>query len=243
MDYEQIENKTKKIILNIQFISNNISLLKNKIVNISATNSKLGKNKMLKQENNSNLEFQCNILKNEFYYYTNIYNILIDKHSKELFEISEYILIILFSLNQLEIDNNQEKNTIYSKIIYTNKISNNTSGKLKELINNIINNLKVVDEFIQLFNDYIDKLHIQNNKKNLHSNNFEINVKYKKETIVLEYNKYNDRFNKTIDYFLKCSTTIVEQINNSNLLNFFLKIKLKDNTKTIYNEGNKEQRE
>lgn len=240
MNYEQIDSKTTQIIYNLQVISNNINLLKTKIMTINNINSKLGKNKMLKQENNSNLAFQCNILKNEFSYYTNIYNILLNKHSKELYEISEYILIILFSLNKLEIDNIQAKNTVYNKIIYTNKLSNNTLGKLKELINNIINNLKVVDEFIKLFNDYIDKLKLQNNNKNLHSNNFEINVKYKKETIILEYNKYYDRFNKTIDYFLNCSTSIVEQIDSSNLLKFFLKLKLKDKTKNLYNEGSKE---
>ena len=240
MNYEESESKISQIIANLQNINKNISFLKKKILIIKNINSKLEKNKILKQENNNNLAFQCNVLKNEFSYYTNLYNILLNKHSQELYEISEYILIILFSLNKLEIDNIQEKNVIHNKIIYTRRINNITSGKLKELITNIINNLKVVDAYIKLFDSYINVLKSQNNKKNLHSNNFEINLKYKKQTIILEYNKYSDKFKKTIDYFLECSTSIVEQIDSSNLLKFFLQLKLKDNIKEIYNEGNKE---
>jgi hypothetical protein len=229
MDYNVLENKTTTIIANLQILNQNISVLKNKIIQINNINSKLEKNKILKQESNNNLSFQCDMLKNEFLYYTNIYNIILDKYSKDLYELSEYILIILYSLNKLEIDNTEKKKHIFNKIIYTKQITKTNSGKLKELIINIINNLKVVDEFIKLFNYYISNLKIDNNNKNLHSNNFELNIKYKKETIIVEYNKYCDKFIKIIDYFMDCSNSIIDQIETSKLLNFFLKLKLKDN--------------
>jgi hypothetical protein len=231
MDYNSLDGKTNKIISNLQGLNGNISLLKKKIIMINNINSKLEKNKILKQDGNSNLSFQCNMLKNEFSYYTNIYNIIINKYFKELFELSQYILIILISLNKLEIDNIEKKKIIYNKIIYNKKFKKKTSGNLNELFNNIINNLKVVDEYIKLFNDYINKLELDNNNKNLHSNNFEINIKYNKDVISVEYNKYCNKFMKTISYFMICSDCVINQIETSKLLKFFLKLKLKDNDK------------
>lgn len=228
MDYNSLNDKTIKIISNLQILIYSINILKKKIILINKINSKLDKNKILKQELNNNLLFQSYILKNEFTYYTNIYNIIIEKYSKDLYELSEYILIIIISLNKLEI-NIEKKKIIFDKIIYTKQISTKKSGKLNELISNIINNLKVVDEFIYLFNSYIIELKKKNTKNNLHNNNFEINIKYKKEKILLEYNKYCDKFIKIINYFMECSDSVINQIETSKLLKFFLKLKLKNN--------------
>lgn len=229
MDYPGLEEKTTKIIDNLQFLKHNIALLKKKIIAVRDVNLQLEKNKILKQDQDSNLSFQYNMLKNEFSYYTNIYTFITDKYSNELFELSEYILIILVSLNKIEIENEEKKKNIFNKIIYTKKTDKQTSGNLKNVFLNIINNLKLVDDFIKLFNDYISKLEVKNNRKNLHSNNFEIKAKYKKEMIVIEYNKYCDKFVKTTNYFMKCCENVINQIESSELLNFFLNIKLKDN--------------
>jgi hypothetical protein len=225
INYDDLAEKTDNLVTNIHKLKENISVLKKKIIMISCINNKLEKNKILKQETNSNLLFQSSILKNEYIYYTNIYDIIIDKYSKELYELSEYILIILVSLNNLEIDNNDAKKLIYNKIIYTKKNNTMNSGKLKEIINNITNNLKVVDEFIKLFDIYIEKLSVENKNKNIHNSNFEINIKYKKQIIIVEYTKYCDKFIKNIDYFKLCSDSIINQIETSELLKFFLKLK------------------
>ena len=188
--------------------------------------NKLEKNKVLKQENKNNkLLFQTNILKNEFSYYKTIYDQILDKYSKEIYELLEYILIILISLNKIEIDNESAKNNIFSKIIYTRKLTSVSFGKLSEIINNIINNLKLVDQFIKLFNTYLNSLSRRNNRDNIHNNNFELDAKYKKENILLEYNKYCDKFIKVIDYFKECSDSVIDQIETSKLLKFFLKYK------------------
>ena len=194
LDYNNLEDKTYNIITNLQSMNDNIFVLKKKIILLDNINKKLEKNKMLKHDNNNNLLFQSNILKNEYSYYTNIYDIILDKYSKELYELSEYILIIIIALNKLEIENNDSKQLIYNKIIYTKQLGNINTGKLKEIINNIINNLKIVDEFIKLFDSYINKLTLDNSDKNIHNNNFELAIKYKKESIILEYNKYCDKF-------------------------------------------------
>ena len=229
MDYKNLESNTNKIITNLEILNNNINLLKTKIIFINNINSKLEKNKILKQDVNSNLAFQSIMLRNDFSYYNNIYNIITNKYSKELYELSEYILVILISLNRLEIDNSEKKKNIFNKIINTKKVNKITSGDLKELLTNIINNLKLVDEFIKVFDEYINNLKIQNKDKNLHSNNFELNIKYKKQIITIEYNKYCEKFIKTTDYFKECCECVINQIETSKILTFFLKQKLKDN--------------
>jgi len=233
MDYNNLEDNTSKIISNLKILNENITLLKKKIININNINSKLEKNRILRQDADNNLCFQSNMLKNEFSYYTNIYNIILNKYFKELSELSQYILIILISLNKLEIDNTERKKIIYNKIVFTRKSIKKNSGDLNELFKNIINNLKVVDDYIKLFNDYINNLKSQNNDKNLHNNNFEINIKYKKDIITVEYNKHCDKFMKTIDYFMTCSGCVINQIETSKLLKFFLKLKLKDNAEKL----------
>lgn len=225
MDYTNLEEQTKHITLNLNKLNKNIFTIKNKVFTLTNINFKLEQNKMLKHESNNKLQFQTNILKNELCYYKNIYSIILEKYSKELYDLTEYILIILLSLNKLEIDNTNEKKSIYNKIIFTKKNKNPNSGTLKEIVNNIINNLKVIDDFIKLFDEYIKSLSVNNMNKNIHNTNFELNISYKKQSILLEYNKYCDKFIKTITYFKESSDSVIEQIESSKLLIYFLKLK------------------
>ena len=55
MDYHSLDEKTIKIIENIETLNNKISLIKKKILKIKNVNEKLEKNKILKQDVNSNL--------------------------------------------------------------------------------------------------------------------------------------------------------------------------------------------
>ena len=73
MDYHSLDEKTSKIIDNIDTLNNKIGVIKKKISTISNVNQKLEKNKILKQDVNSNLAFQSIMLKNEFTYYLNIF--------------------------------------------------------------------------------------------------------------------------------------------------------------------------
>ena len=229
MNYASLDEKTTKIIENIETLNSKVSMIKKKIFTISDVNHKLSKNKMLKQDENNNLSFQSVMLKNELSYYSNIYNFTKSKYFKELSELSEYISIILVTLNKLEIGNVEKKKDIFNKIIYTKISSKETPSVLIDLNNKITNNLKLVDKFIKLFEQYIKELKAQNSNKNLHSNNFEININYKKEIVSIEYNKYCNKLIKTIDYFFECTNNTINQLDSSNLLNFFLNLKLKDN--------------
>ena len=233
MNYACLDEKTTKIIENIETLNSKVSMIKKKIFTISDVNHKLSKNKMLKQDENNNLSFQSVMLKNELSYYSNIYNFTKSKYFKELSELSEYISIILVTLNKLEIGNVEKKKDIFNKIIYTKISSKETPSVLIDLNNKITNNLRLIDKFIKLFEHYIKELKAQNSNKNLHSNNFEININYKKEIVSIEYNKYCNKLIKTIDYFFECTNNIINQLDTSNLLKFFLNLKLKDNPDSI----------
>ena len=130
MDYNSLDQNTNKIIENIEKLNDKISLIKKKFQTIDSVNQKLEKNKILKQDINSNLAFQSIMLKNECSYYFNIFNFTKSKYSKELSDLSEYILLILISLNKLEIGNKEKKKNIFNEIIYHKKSSKKTSGEL-----------------------------------------------------------------------------------------------------------------
>lgn len=225
IDYIILTKKTEIILNHLHKLNDTSVNIKKKINLINTINTKLENNTILKQDFNNNLSFQSIILKNEFYYYTNIYDCIIDKYSKELYELSEYIIIILISLNKLEIGTKEEKQKLFCKLIYTKQTINIGTGKLNEIINSIINNLKVIDEYIKLFDKYIIELKRDNKDKNIHNNSFELTINYKKETICLEYSKYCNKFIKIIDYFDNCLHSIINQIDTSQLLKFFLKLK------------------
>ena len=223
MNYEEITSNTNIIINNLNKLSINVNNIKKKVVTINSVYKKLETNRILvNSESNSFLLFQKTILKNEYGYYKNLYDIILDKYSKEILELSEYIIMILISLNKLEIDNIENKSVIMNKIINVKKYKKLTYGCINEIINTTINNLKLVDEFVTLFNKFVEQTINKNSKLNVHNNNFELILLNKKDTILLEYTKYCNRFVSLIDYFKTCSNSIIDQIDSSKLLSFFL---------------------
>ena len=131
--------------------------------------------------------------------------------------------MILLSIHKLEIG--KYNKNICNKLIHVKKIKNITYGKLNETINSTINNLKLLDEYITIFDSFIAKTISKNTKHNIHNNSFESTIKNKKDTILLEYNKYYENFNKITEYFKECSESVISQIETSKLLSFFFKDK------------------
>ena len=129
--------------------------------------------------------------------------------------------MILLSLHKLEIGKCNQDN-IFNKIIHVKKNQHITYGKLNETINSTINNLKLLDEYIKVFDTFINKTITKNTKHNIHNNSYESTIKNKKDIILLEYNKNYNKFIKNIDYFKECSESIIQQIETSHLLTFFL---------------------
>jgi len=219
-----VVEQTNNIINNLQLLDRNISKIKKKIAKVNKLYLHLEQNKILVINPSSNyLKFQLAVLKNECSYYKNLYTLILNKYTTEIYELSDYIYMILLSLNKLEIEKDEDKTNICNKIIHIKKTSNISYGKLNEIINSTINNLKLINEYVKLFDSYINKTVSNNNIENVHNNTYEISIKNKKDSIILEYNKFYNKFIKIVSYFKECSDCAIDQIDTSKLLKFFLK--------------------
>ena len=135
MNYENITLQTNTIITNLNALDSNISKIKKKIAYINQIYKTLEKNTILSiEESTSYLVFQMQILKNEYSYYKTLYELIIDKYTQEIYELSDYVLMILLSLNKLEIGSKENKSSIFNRIIHVSKAKKISYGKLNEII-------------------------------------------------------------------------------------------------------------
>ncbi len=222
LDTQEINTKIADIFKTLDSLERNVEKINKKIGVVNKLHSKLSSNKTLVLKNtNSILKFQIELLKNQKKYYNELRSIVFNKFCDELYEISEYIIMSVVSLKDLEIDNIHDKNSIIKKLIYFKKGSNDNS-KIVELTNITINNLNLIEEFIQLFEKYIKSRSSKNKKDNIHSNSFELDLDIKKNVILLEYKKYKKKIIELIEYFHNCCKTINDQINNKSIMNFIV---------------------
>lgn len=223
MDYENIVRNKDIIIDNLNKITVNLSKINSKISYINKIYEKLEKNTLLKFSNlnNSNLLFQCRVLRNEYSYYKNHYQLILNNFCDSLFKLNENIKYILLSLNDLEIDSILKK-SIFNKISYQKKSNNINYSYCNGLINNIVNNLKVLDELIKLLNDYVLKVQKVYKKKNIHNDNFKLSIKQKHQDILNKYLVYCNKFELCVDYYKKYTNSVIQQIDDSKILILFL---------------------
>ena len=223
MNFEELSNDNDTIVKNLFYLEKNINKINNKNLQINSIYKKIEGNKILVcEQEHSYLYFQLKVLKNETNYYKNVYNFIINKYYYELYEVSSCIIIILVSLNKLEIDNTENKKNIYNRLINIKKEQNINYGKITELVKITINNIKLINEFIIIFNNYVDNIIKSNTKNNIHNSSFELTIENKKSTITIQYRNICSKFQKIIDYFRKCSDSVYKQIESSNHLKFFL---------------------
>ena len=110
IDENDINNKTSKIFLTSQMMDTKIGQIKRKIKEINEIYMNYEFNKNLKLKlTTSYLRFQVEILNNEQLYYRKVKNIYIKKFVNELYNISQFIILILISLDNLDIDREIEK--------------------------------------------------------------------------------------------------------------------------------------
>lgn len=221
MDYELFLTQSKQFFKYISNIDSLIDSISKKLREIHKMYIRFNKNTLL-IKTNSFLTFQTDSLKNELTYYRKIKKIILQKFKKELIDISDYILIMLFSLEKIELDNNADKKLILSKKKIFKKNNSIDIQNIKEIIDINVINLKLIDNFINLYDNYIQKTESINNKKNIHCTNFKLITDNKKNQINLEFKKYYNQLKELLVYFVNCSEAISKQIENPKLLDFFL---------------------
>ena len=223
LDNDIVSTKTNFIMKLLSKIDSKVEEIEKKITEINHIYIQYEFNKNLKLEKpNSYLKFQVDYLFNEKKYFDNIKKYFIKKFVEDLYDISDNIIIILISLDNLDIGFIDDKLNIMNKIIKVSYQKNINSGKITELVNIILNNLKLADDFIKLFEKFIITSHHKNRKKNIHSKNFKINLMNKKNHLDLETNKYKDQLESLINYFYDFSKSIDLQLDKQKLLHFFV---------------------
>jgi hypothetical protein len=220
---DEISTKINKILASIKKIEFFIEKIKNKIAEINAIYIGFEFNKNLAfTKTNSYLKFQVELLNNEKAYYTKVKKTIVSKLSAELYEISEYIILILISMENLDINRSDEIKQIMAKIIKIKKKEKYNSSQLVEMVTSTNHNIQLVNDFINLFDAYINSLELISKRKNFHCNTLKLSLQNKKNHINVEYNKYCDQLKETLNYFVGCSDAISFQIDNNKLLSFFI---------------------
>ena len=220
---DELSTKINKILSLNRKIEIFIEKIKNKIAEINTIYIEFEFNKnLIFTKTNSYLKFQVELLNNEKAYYTKVKKTIVRKLSAELYEISEYIIIILISMENLDINKKEEIKQIMSKIINIVKKDKYNSSQLIEMVNSTNNNIQLVADFLKLFDEYINSLDSISKEKNFHCKTLKLSLSNKKNHIVIEYEKYCEQLKETINYFVGCSDAISFQIDNNKLLSFFI---------------------
>ena len=219
---ESISN-VSQICDSIDQLDNNVDKIEKKIEDITKIYYKLSNSSLEMGDTNSYLKFQIELLNVEKNYYSNIKKQIKTKFLKDLYTISESILMLLGSIDNIKIENIEEKNNILKKInnLKRNKSKFETS-EILELMNSTIHNLELVNEFASIFDKYIKETIEKNNKENYHCNNFKVNLENKKDHIILEYNKFNHKLDELISYFLSLCNELSSQLKHQKILDFLV---------------------
>ena len=220
----EINNKTNKIYETINIIDKKLDEINKKINEINDIYIQYEFNRNLKLGlTTSYLKFQIEVLFNERKYYLKIKNIIIKKFIKELYNISEFVILILISLEDLDIGLENDKRNIMKKILKMKRMKNLNVAKINELISIILNNLRLNRDFLNLFENFILEKEQTNNRKNIHSKNLVVNLMSKKNHLQLEYEKNVNQLSELVDYFYDFSICIDKQLKKQELLHFTLK--------------------
>ena len=202
MNYNQNNEKINYITNILHQLDINLESIEKKLHQINQIFMKCEFNKNLKlTQSNSYLKFQVNILTTEKNYYTKIKNLVVQKIFKELYNIYNFNILLLISLENLDYGYITEKRNNMQKIIKVKKLKKLDYNKLTEVNNIINNNSSLIKKLLDLFEKFILHSSAKHKKKNLHTKTLKINLMNNKEHINLEYIKCDKQLEILIDYF------------------------------------------
>ena len=222
MNSTEFETNIKKVFNTIGKLETKVDNINKKIIEIKQVIQKFVTNKTFAlDQTNSYLSFQINLLTNEKNYYSSLKNIIVDKLYNEVLNIYNYVTMVLSSIENLEIEHQEDKHNINKKIIIYNKEDIIDCGHMLMLINITVNNIELIKSFVDLFEDYIRTFFEKTLEDNIHCNNFNSTLENKKNHIMLEYKKYSEQLEELIKYFVEC----INYIDNQEIINFLIEKK------------------
>ena len=219
-----INNNINSICSCFDKLDRNIEKINRKIDDITKAYFRYSYNMSLQEnESNSYLKFQIELLKNEKNYYKKVKKSLKEKLVSDIYVIAESIIMLLGSIENIHVDKIEEKNAIIKKVNtlknYDSKIE---TSEVLELVNSTLYNLDLIESFISIFEEFIKDTIKQNLRENLHCNNFKVTLENKQQHIVLELQKFNNKLEELVEYFLNCTNELNKQLEHQKLLDFLV---------------------
>lgn len=203
----------------IDKLKGTIEKVQTKIIDINKKIHKFNQNSLLDTDN-LYLSFQISLLNNEKSYYSEMMKLVEDKMFFDMVHIYEKILMLITSLETLDIEHDEEKNNIIigvRKFQHTDVIS---CSEVMNLVSCSNSNLELVKRFIDLFEDYIKKLEIEHKQENIHCANMTVSLNIRKRHIEVEYLRYKQQLEDLLTYFVDCTKYISDQLDKQELINF-----------------------
>lgn len=196
-----------------------VEKVQTKIVDINKKIHKFNQNALLDTDR-LYLSFQIALLTNEKSYYTEMIALVEGKLFADMKLIYEKILMLITSLETLDIEHDEEKNNI---ILGVRKVQRSDTMACAELINLLacsLSNLDLVRRFTDLFGDYIKKLETEHKQENIHCANLTVTLTNRKGHIEIEHRKYTQQVEDLMAYFVACTQNISNQLDHQELLHF-----------------------
>lgn len=220
-----INNNVNKICYCFNLLDKNIQKIDDKVKNVSKVYYHLNFNNSVQtKETYGYMKYQIDLLNNEKMYFSQLLKKIKGKFIEDIYEISESILMLLCSIQNIKIEDEPKKKKLLSEIhtIRNKKKTEIDTPELLDIFNSTVSNLEIVRSFVDIFQVFINNTIEKNKRENLHCNNFKINLQNKKEQILLEYNKYEYKINELLSYFLSLTKELEEQLKNQKLLDFLV---------------------
>lgn len=195
--------------------------IQTKVVDVSKKVHKFKQNALLDADC-LYLSFQMALLNNEKTYYTGLAKLIEDKIYSDLVRIYEKILMLITSLETLDIEHDEEKNNIIQGVRKTQRVEIISCPDVINLASCSVSNLELVKRFIELFKLYIQKLETENRRENIHCANLTLTLSMRKRHIEVEYQKYREQLQDLFAYFGDCTAAISKQLGHQEGLLFLI---------------------
>jgi len=238
-------NQINHNINNIDEIENRINKKRQDIYSLYV---KLEKKKYLNLGDSINdLKFQLQLITHENSYLKTTKDIFINKVSNDLFDIGENVIMVVSSMDDinLEYQGRNEKDNIMKKIIPIKKLNTGKFGlkHLLQLITSVLNNLDLIKNILDLFDNFINTTSKKMETENFHCRNLSTNLRNQRSHLILEYNNLCESLEHHLKYYQELSNCILVQIQNHKLIDFCTLNKnqnTKQNTKQTTKQNTKQ---
>ena len=227
-NFECFTNECNNLFGNINKHFNNLNSqivkLNNKVDNIKTLCASLNDKKSLyTMEHINNLVFQANLLSGDINYLSGLRKTFLHKMHNDIFNLANNIILFISSITNIEIDDNdKEKNHIIKKVTTIKKINDINIKLVETYLGSILNNLELVNQVGNNFNQYIKKMNDKITNENFHCNNLNITLNNRKDNILLEYEKNKQSILKLLQYYSNLCNNIGLQLDNLKISQFCL---------------------